>query len=137
MCKSLGSRLDHIRPLAGTVEFVGDMERATLDPMFGAGFLGIGNEKMLIPEYTAAAKCFEGVSPDSAHAAFLSANIEEDVGHSMMIERAVRALASLGYDPQIFLDGARHGVDARVRYFDRLCEVSMEPGILWDSLSKN
>src|SRR5215469_9780630 len=123
MCVSLGTKLDRIVASPATVEFVAEMKTATRHVMFGAGFLGIGNERMLIPEYSAAMRCFEIILPKASYKPFLLANIHEDSLHSELIERATRGLVSLGYDPKGFLDGAWTGVNSRVRYFDKLLEI--------------
>jgi hypothetical protein len=122
LCISLFSNLDAIPVLDPTRDFLIELAGNSKDPMMGAGFLGIGNEKMLLPEYRAVRHCFANIAPQSSFHDFLDANIDEDEGHHRLIELSVRGLVSIGYDAEQFLQGAIRGVDARIAYLDKLFE---------------
>lgn len=122
LCLSLGidlSRLTSIRP---TEEFIDQMEASGEKPLVGAGFLGVGNERMLIPEYGAVRECFMESWRETEFAPFLDANIADDRYHHDLIEHAAAGMISLGQNAADFLAGAIAGVDARIRYYDSLCE---------------
>jgi len=123
LCISLDSSLELIPVLAPTRHFLVELAGNAKEPMVGAGFLGIGNEKMLLPEYRAVRRCFAKRAPHSSFHDFLDANIDEDEGHHRLIELAVRGLVSIGYDAEEFLQGAIRGVDARITYLDGLSEL--------------
>ncbi len=89
--------------------------------MFGAGYIGIGNERLLVTEYSAVLASISTASADAGvFRPFLAENIAEDSWHAALIERAASGLASLGYPPLDFYDGAVAGVDARIAYYDAL-----------------
>jgi hypothetical protein len=122
LCRSLGSDLVAIKTLEPTRNFIREMEDSAARPLAGAGFLGIGNEKMLIPEYSAIRRVFHRVWPEAECDPFLDANIEDDMTHHRLIEEAAAAMVSMGGDPEEFLEHAKRGVDARIIYYDELIQ---------------
>ena len=120
LCRSLGIEAKDIKPTKAIVDFIKILSDASENPMYGLGVLGIGNELMLLAEYSAVEKCFDSACPDADYKGFLHANIEEDEVHSRLIGDAAAALAELGADSNEFLRGARDGVQARVNYYDSL-----------------
>jgi hypothetical protein len=96
-----------------------DCERS---PLAAAGVLGMGSERLLVPEYTAARNAFEKCWPECDFRRFLNANIEEDVRHAELMENVGRALLSLGHRDGDFLSGAQVGIEARIVYYDALVE---------------
>jgi hypothetical protein len=135
MCRSIGTDLASIKILPATQQFIDQMNEAARDPMTGVGFLGVGNERFLIPEYTAVMHCFSRTLPSASYRAFLSANIEEDGWHNELMEDAGRGLISLGFDSAKYLTGARWGVDCRMVYLDELYKICQDPDELIGSLS--
>lgn len=135
LCRSLGSELGNVRPLEATLTFVREMETASKDVMFGAGFFGIGNELMLLPEYREMLSVFELVAPESSFRSFLNANINEDEWHHEFLERLANGLTDFGFRKTDFLDGARKGVSARVEYYDNLAVLARRPGDIAAALS--
>jgi hypothetical protein len=116
----MGVARDTIYPLAPTIRF-GEALTSSLRSLPRAlGCLGIGNEAMLIPEYTAVEKLFSTLYPRELYRPFLLANIEEDRTHSALIETAAVSIFNSKEDRHEFLTGARAGIDARVRYYDEL-----------------
>jgi hypothetical protein len=119
LCRSLGIS-DVIQPTRAVVEFIGVLEQACTNPMRALGTFGVGNELMLLAEYRAVEACFDAAASDADYREFLRANIEEDEGHTKLIERAALALQALGFSGDVYLAGAREGVAARVAYYDAL-----------------
>lgn len=120
LCRSLGIGGAPIVPTRAVREFVQTLEKVACNPMLALGALGIGNELMLISEYTAIERCFDRLFPEAKYQAFLRGNINEDEVHTQLIQRAAVALVSMGEDSRKFVEGARLGVEARVAYYDAL-----------------
>lgn len=123
LCRSLDINATDIKPTNAIVDFVKALEIASDNPMYGLGVLGIGNELMLLAEYSAVESCFDEVCPDADYKDFLHANIGEDEVHSRLIGDAAAALATLGHSQQDFLDGAKDGIAARIKYYDDLLKL--------------
>jgi hypothetical protein len=127
LCRSLGINATDIKPTQAIIDFVKTLEIASENPMYGLGVLGIGNELMLLAEYTAVESCFDVACPDAEYKDFLHANIGEDEVHSQLIGNAAASLAALGHNPQDFLNGAKDGIQARVKYYDDLLDLIKKP----------
>jgi hypothetical protein len=123
LCLSIGVKTHTIAPSAAVLQFVSVLEHQCGQAMRGIGALAVGNERMLIPEYTAVRACFESVYPNADFAPFLDANIDEDREHTMLLERVAAGLVGFGHAPSDFLRGAQEGVDARVQYYDALLRM--------------
>lgn len=123
LCMSLGVDKKPIVPTSALLEFVGTLERTTSNPMLALGALGIGNELMLLSEYSAIQSCFEALTPEAKFAEFLKGNISEDEVHTKLIEDAAVALRNAGFNSDDFLKGAALGVSARVKYYDTLFDI--------------
>ena len=123
LCISMGTVLDSTVALSPTVSFLDAMFGAAEKTIFGAGFLGMGNERMLIPEYSAVSAAFQVAWPAADFASFLDANIKEDHVHHRLMEEAATALINLGEAPAEFLAGACSGIDSRIAYYDQLLEL--------------
>ncbi len=95
-------------------------EICDISPLAAIGALGIGSEKLLIPEYTAARMAFEASWPECEYQTFLDANIEDDTSHAVLMSNAAGALIALGSDPEHYLKGARVSIDARMAYYTTL-----------------
>jgi len=63
------------------------------------GALGIGSEKLLVPEYIAVRQVFETAWPDCQYQTFLDANVDDDIWHALLMPKAAGALIALGGDP--------------------------------------
>jgi len=120
LCRSLGIEAKDIKSTSAIIDFIKVLADSADNPMYGLGVLGIGNELMLLAEYSAVEKCFDSACPDADYKDFLHANIEEDEVHSKLIGNAAAALATLGHSQDDFLRGAKDGVQARVAYYDSL-----------------
>jgi len=122
LCLSLELEPEKIKPLPFTVTFIEVLSKSTRNTLIALGALGVGNERMLPPEYTAVKKCFEVAWPDSDYQGFLDANIAEDETHTQIIEVVASGLIKNDEDAQDFLLGAKLGVDARVAYYNQLVD---------------
>ena len=120
LCRSLNIEAKDIKPTQAIKDFIKVLADSAENPMYGLGVLGIGNELMLLAEYTAVESCFDVACPDADYKDFLHANIEEDEVHSRLIGDAAASLAAKGFDSNDFLRGAKVGVQARVSYYDSL-----------------
>jgi Iron-containing redox enzyme len=123
LCESLDLTPTEVVPLEPTVKFLQVLADSTADPLRALGAFGVGNELMLIPEYTAVKTCFEQCYPEAAYREFLMANIEEDTEHVRIVERLAASLMATGADPAQYIIGAEMGVGARVKYYDELVEL--------------
>ena len=122
LCESLDLKPSDVQPLPPTVKFLQALADSTSDVLRALGAFGVGNELMLIPEYTAVKKCFEQCYPEAAYLDFLSANIEEDTEHVRIVERLAASLMATGSDPREYVIGAELGVGARVTYYDEIID---------------
>jgi len=125
LCSSMGINGADVSPAHATIEFLTALASATSNTMRALGALGVGNERMLIPEYTAVKVCFEHCYPEADYRGFLMANIAEDAEHTRIIENVARMLARQGHDENEYLIGAQLGVEARVLYYDNLLSYYM------------
>jgi hypothetical protein len=92
-----------------------------------AGVLGMGSERLLVPEYTAARTAFDTGWPECNYRRFLDANIEEDSRHAALMEEVGNSLLGIGHHAGDFLRGARVGIEVRLDYYTELlrsCEIS-------------
>jgi hypothetical protein len=123
LCTSLGLGASDVRPLPATLRFLQVLSDTTDTLLSALGALGVGNERILIPEYSAVRSCFNACYPEADYKGFLEANISEDTEHSAIIQRIASALITSGANPQNYVDGAKQAVDARVAYYDELVSI--------------
>jgi Iron-containing redox enzyme len=119
---SVGLDPDEVGPLPETRTFLARIEEACAkSDLSAAGALGMGSEKLLVPEYGAIKKAFEAAWPDCEFSTFLDANIDEDAYHTDVMINVAASLINLGeMEPSDFLDGAKVGVEARLDYYTSL-----------------
>jgi hypothetical protein len=129
LCLSLGLNPLDVVPIPATLQFLRQLYGSTTSLLRALGAFGVGNERMLIPEYSAIRDCFEVCYPEAAYQGFLDANITEDTEHSAIMENVANALIALGANSEDYVQGAIQGVDARIAYYDELLGfVSHQPG---------
>jgi Iron-containing redox enzyme len=116
----IGLDPESICPISATIRFAEALNTSLSSLPRALGCLGIGNEAMLIPEYTAVEALFSLLYPRELYRPFLHANIEEDHAHSALMDIAAVAAFRSDEDRKEFLLGAREGVDSRVQYYDDL-----------------
>lgn len=91
-----------------------------VSPLAALGALGIGSEKLLVPEYTAVKMAFRAGWPDCEYETFFDANIDDDTWHAALMSKAAAALINLGGDPDHYLYGAKVSIDTRMSYYTAL-----------------
>lgn len=112
-----------IRALPETSRFLNELaEQCAGSTIRAVGALGVGNELLLLPEYSAIRRAFESAWPECDYAPFLDANIAEDKLHSELMADVGQALIDTGEDPQEFLEGAVAAVKSRLLYYDALAK---------------
>jgi len=118
---SMGILPQEVEILPETWQFLAELQEiCELSPLAAIGALGIGSEKLLIPEYTAVKMAFEKSLPDCEYQTFLDANIDDDTWHAVLMSKAAGALIALGSEPEHYLEGARVSIDARMSYYTTL-----------------
>lgn len=122
LCKDLGIDTKAIKPAPFTLEFANLLTECTTSLLYAFGVLGVGNEALLIPEYTAVERAFSRHFEPKIYKAFLRANIEEDKSHSNLFEIATICLLNSENDQQVYIKGAYDGVFGRVKYYDSLLD---------------
>jgi Iron-containing redox enzyme len=120
LCESLKIDVNRISPAPCTLRFLSVLVDSVANPLSGLGALGVGNERMLVPEYTSVESAFRHCLPESDFAAFLSSNINEDIGHSALLEGLAACLIADDEGLTRYVGGARAGVTARLSYYDEL-----------------
>ena len=118
--ESMGIEAQAIRPLDETNEFLDVLFEECKTPLTGVAALGMGNERLLLPEYVALRKSFEQCWPDCDYSGFLEANLTADAEHARMLGIVASAMIMRGCDPRVYLEAAKRSVDSRIRYHDRL-----------------
>ncbi|MGH3717233.1 MAG: hypothetical protein ACRDRI_00005 [Pseudonocardiaceae bacterium] len=83
--ESLEIAQDSIVPLLETQVFLDQLNAESTDALRGTAAIGVGNERLLIPEYTAVRTAFEKGAHDSSFKGFLNANILEDTEHTRLM----------------------------------------------------
>jgi hypothetical protein len=109
-----------VKPFDETLTFLRILEEACESPLRGIGALGVGNERLLIPEYTAVRQTFFACIPDFKMDDFFVANISEDWEHYRLMMGAAAALIAMGHNPDDFLESAKRSVDSRYEFYDAL-----------------
>jgi len=112
---------DHVVPRKMTVDFIDRLVVASRTPAGAAAAIGVGNERLIIPEYSAIKECFAALMPTVAYQPFLDANLTEDISHSRLCYELASSLIACGVAPSEFLTQAKGAIQSRVRYFDELC----------------
>lgn len=120
--ESMGIPRRDVQPLPMTDDFLRDLRSKCEDPLQGVAAIGVGNERLILPEYTAVKAAFAAGFPSCVYEPFLDANISEDVQHARLMQDLAAGLIAQGRDPLSYLEAARLSVDARITYYDRLLE---------------
>ena len=118
----LGIDTDSLNAENFTVEFVDLLFSENYPICYRFGVLGVGNEALLVPEYKAVSLAFDHHYPRGVHRPFLTANIEEDRIHSKVMEDAAMLLCNDAETQDSFIQGARDGIQARFRYYDKMLD---------------
>ncbi len=117
---SMGIPTNEVRPAPATIKLIDRLASATTDPLTAVAWIGVGNERLIIPEYTAVKRCFEACMPNVKYKKFLDANLHEDVAHTRMCYEFASALLHEGGDVKLYKQEALASIQGRLRYFDEL-----------------
>lgn len=120
MRMSIGLDRHRVKPQRPTTEFIRRLANRLTEPLEAVAFIGIGNERLIAPEYAAVRRCFQALTPDADFEPFLKANIDEDITHARLCYELGGILVRNDADETIFLDAASASIDSRVKYFDDL-----------------
>lgn len=125
LCRAIGVEESSISPAECTVRFLTFLNDASANTFRALGALGVGNERMLIPEYKAVMGAFEACFPDlkDDFGPFLFSNIHEDQTHSEILQDLAGKLVKRQDDYDAYIQGATQGVDERLTYYDRLLDA--------------
>jgi hypothetical protein len=118
--ESIALPKERVSPEQPTARFIDRLQESLFDPLRAVAAIGIGNERMIIPEYAAIKTCFAKVYPRSDFLPFLDANLNEDVHHTNLCYRAAASLMTSDLDASSFVEAAKASAISRVRYFDEL-----------------
>ncbi len=119
---SMEMRPDDVRPLPETVDFLAQLHTDVANTLTGLAATGIGNERLILSEYTAIKKSFANCWSGAEYEPFLNANICEDMAHSEILSDVASSLIITGSDAALYYDSAVRNVQSRVTYYDRLAE---------------
>jgi hypothetical protein len=122
LAESMGIAPDQIVAAEETLEYLKTLDDESSDLIRGLGALGIGSEYLLLEEYTAIKSAFIAQHPTSKYEDFLDSNINEDRWHSSLVEVIASNLITTDEMASSFLLGAKNGVEARVKFYDRAFE---------------
>lgn len=118
--ESMGISPQHVRPRQETLRFLAVLAEECLGGLTGIAAIAIGNERLVVPEYSAVKRSFASAWPSSEYEAFLDANIYEDERHARLLAEVAALMISKGGSPDAFLAAAKRSVDARIEYYDSL-----------------
>jgi len=101
-------------------QLAASVEEGTL---VAVAWIGVGNERLIIPEYSAIEKCFAAVMAKATYEPFLQANLKEDVLHSRLCYEVASSLITNEDDARRFYNAAVASVRGRCEYFDALADA--------------
>jgi hypothetical protein len=117
---SINLDLVQIAPAEPTRMFIRRLTSHIDTPLNMLAYIGVGNERLIIPEYTAVKKCFSEQWPESRYKLFLDANLDEDISHSQLCYLLASMLIQSVQDAESFKSAAIASIDSRFEYFDGL-----------------
>ncbi len=124
MGSSVGLSGDEVKPVAPTKKLISTLEsKAAESTLVALAWIGVGNERLIAPEYEAIEGCFEKSWSQVEYKPFLHANVSEDVRHSRLCFEAASSLIVNDETEQLYYNEAVASVDARWSYFDALAEM--------------
>lgn len=130
--ESMGIPPSAVIPFEETEQFLAELySDCCSDTLSGVAAIGVGNERLLIPEYTAVRAAFATGYPTADYATFLDANINEDREHAALMNEVAAILIADGADPDVYLDRARHAVDCRIQFYDKLLDRVTQTTFRW------
>jgi hypothetical protein len=121
----VGITVDQVVMRTPTAKYLDTLRRlCELGPLQALGAIGVGNELLLVREYTAARVAYTSAFSREDGAEFFDANISADGGHYELCAGAASAYCDLyNTNSRAYIDGARRAVQARVHFYDSLVAV--------------
>ena len=113
-----------VAPAAPTLRFIHRLASSLNDPLTATAFIGVGNERLIDPEYRAIENCFETLFPGADFGPFLHANLNEDIEHSKQCYELATIMIADDFDAAKYLSAAKASIASRVVYFDELLEFA-------------
>ncbi len=121
--RRVGIPPDEVIELPETAVFLEELRKECSGSLPRAvGALGVGNERLVVWEYSAVKRAFMNAWPGAGAGEFLDANIEEDTRHSALMLQAADGLIDSSRDADEFYEGAVSAVASRLRYYDAMEE---------------
>lgn len=111
---------ERVSPLEPTMRFISRLTASLADQLTAVAYIGVGNERLIDPEYTAIERCFRSLIPNGDFGPFLHANLNEDIRHSHLCYELASIMIRTEKDAKKYLKAARQSIASRVRYFDEL-----------------
>lgn len=124
MRASIDLSRSEVQPRQPTIDFIARLASRIDDPLQAIAFIGIGNERLIGPEYAAIRTCFQSQYPDADFEPFLKANIDEDITHARLCYELAALLISSQKDREQFLDASAASIQSRIEYFDDLAALA-------------
>ena len=125
--ESIQLSTNDVYPMTATIGFIDRLAGSLEDPLAAIAYLGVGNERLIVPEYQAIERCFGIRYPTANFAPFLQANLTEDIRHSQLCFD----LAAMGIetedDHRRFLSESSKAIESRVDYFTELLSLLDQP----------
>lgn len=124
--ESVGLTMDAISPMSPTISLIRRLDEKSRESTLAAlAWIGVGNERLILPEYKAVKSCFSQIWSDADYEPFLQANLTEDKVHSRLCYQAASILIA-GDQAQAddYYTEAVASIEARWNYFDELLEIS-------------
>jgi hypothetical protein len=113
-----------IEPAMPTRDFISRLRSHLTDTLTALAYIGVGNERLIIPEYAAIKKCFAHQWPECDYEPFLKANLVEDITHSKLCYELASMLIQSEEDSRAFKAAAIASIESRFQYFDDLSAMA-------------
>jgi Iron-containing redox enzyme len=118
--ESVGIKPSEIKPLSPTIDFISRLKSYCSTSLGAIAAIGVGNERMIIPEYTVILESFGNIYPDAEFAPFLNANLDEDIYHAELAYKAASSLIISDDLENEFINVSISSIRSRMTYFDEL-----------------
>lgn len=119
---SMQMQQNAIWPCEETQEFLERLHADIETPLTGLAAAGVGNERLILSEYTAIKASFSNGWKSADYEPFLNANIGEDLMHSEILSDVAASLIANDEDAELYYDAAVRSVRSRITYYDHLAE---------------
>ena len=121
--QSIGLSRSNVFPLPPTRDFITRLATELSEPLRAVTFIGVGNERLIEPEYTAVKQLFQlhrHLWPEADVNEFLDANLDEDRTHSRLCLELASSYIRTQAAAEQFRTAVREAIASRLLYFDEL-----------------